>query len=79
MITGGHHSPRNDGADDAGDPLGLRREGAGLAAAAAAADRRGRDLSRQQEDGGADPQPERRVLRVDALVAINQYLIWLHA
>ena len=43
MITGGHHSPRNDGADDAGDPLGLRRDGAGLAAAA---DRRGRDLSR---------------------------------
>jgi hypothetical protein len=69
------HSPREDGAHDADDPLGLRRDGAGLAAAAAATGRREGDLGHQQEGGGADPQPERRVQRADADVSTLQYTL----
>jgi hypothetical protein len=54
-----YHSPWDDAAYDTDDPLVLGRDGAGLEVDAG---HRNGDLSSQQEDDGADPQPDRLLL-----------------
>jgi hypothetical protein len=54
-----YHTPRDDAAYDTDDPFVLGRDGAGLEVDAG---HRNGDLRSQQEDGGADPQPDRLLL-----------------